>query len=151
MQALAAREQLAHGLRPTQQQQRQQRGLLAGQVEGAVQPVLVAFGAAGELLPRQAQAFQLPQGAVHHALFQCHQRLARGLLVGGAEGGIDGERVDIRGGGLLFHQAAEHPGLGGIEHGQGVGRTGVGEGSHGAGSQQGKPARITIGTGCIAG
>ncbi len=44
VQALAARDQLAQGLRPAQQQQRQQHGLLPGQVQRGLQAVLVAVG-----------------------------------------------------------------------------------------------------------
>lgn len=54
-QALGAGQQLARGLRAAQQQQAEQRDLLVGQAEGLAGEVLVALGARGELLARQAR------------------------------------------------------------------------------------------------
>jgi hypothetical protein len=128
VQALAARDQLAQRLRPAQQQQRQQHGLLPGQVQRGLQAVLVAVGARGEVLAGQAQRLQLAQRVLHAAGVDVHHRLAGGLLVGGRLGGVDRQRIGVRGGRLLLHQAAQQAGLHGVEQGDVGGLDGIGHG-----------------------
>ncbi len=128
VQAFSARDQLAQGLWAAQQQQRQQHGLLPGQVQRGLQAVLVAVRARGEVLAGQAQRLQLAQRVLHAAGIDVHHRLAGSLLVGSRLGGIDRQWIGVRRGRLLFHQAAQQAGLHGVEQGDVGGLDGIGHG-----------------------
>ena len=90
--------------------------LLLRQSEMGRGPVLVTFSARGKHLFGQAMRLQLAQRVVHRAGFQRHQRLARGLLVGGPQRRRDRQRIHIRRGGFLLDQATQHARLGGGQY-----------------------------------
>ncbi|MBT9160553.1 MAG: hypothetical protein DDT26_01840 [Dehalococcoidia bacterium] len=115
MQALAARQQLASRLWPTQQQQTECRELPTGEFEGARRDVFEAERAGTVHAPRESLGFETAQGARHLTDFQCHHRFAGGFLVCRLRGGILGERVLLGCGGFFLDQATQQAGLGGIE------------------------------------
>ena len=115
VEAVGAAAELAGGLWAAQEQDADQRGFGAGEVEGFAEPMLVfsdaAIGAAGSA--SKTVVFKTAQGEADFLVIEAHDWLAVAGLVTGVEQGVQGERIVVRGGDFLFDKSAENAGLGG--------------------------------------
>ncbi len=66
---------------------------------------------------QQPLGLQRPQRGLHLVVVDMHHRLPRRRLVARRHERVESQRVLVRGGALLLHQAAEHTGLDHVEHG----------------------------------
>ncbi|MNT24202.1 hypothetical protein D3C72_1596650 [compost metagenome] len=108
VQARRVQAQFRRGLRPAQQQHRQQRDGLARHGERALHIVFEARHAAAAALEDQAQVLQPVDGIEDLGLAHVHDGRAGGLLVAAGGEGVERQRVGIGDGVLFFHQHAEH-------------------------------------------
>ena len=88
--AVGAAAEFAGSLRPAQQQDADDRGLRAGEVEYFLEPVLEFSHAVvhGVRWSRQAFFFQTPQRAADVVFVQVHHRIAIGFLIAGIDQGV---------------------------------------------------------------
>ena len=104
----SARAQLSRRLRPAQQQRGDDRHFRTAQLQVAkfgVTEALFVFGHAVAEAADGAQIVAFNQRIQHvlNLMFaEVHHRLAVGLLVAGHGHGVDGERILLRRGNLLF-------------------------------------------------
>ena len=114
--ALGARSEFAWRLGATEEQDADQGGLVAMEIEDVGEAMLVfcdaavGGGGAGEALFAEGV-----EGAADGVFVEIHHRLAIGFLVGGVLEGVEGERVIVGRGDFFFDEAAEDAGFGGRE------------------------------------
>ena len=116
--ALGAGAEFGGGLRAAQEQEAEERGLVAAKVEHVADAVLVLGGTAVGACLDEAEAFEVEECGADVGLGEFHHRLAAGLLVAGIDEGIEGEGIVLGRVDLFFDEAAEDAGFdGGEVHG----------------------------------
>lgn len=123
--ALGAGTELGGGLRAAQEQQAEERGLVAAQVQYIADAVLILGGAAVGACLDEAEAFEIEERGADVGFGEFHHRLAAGLLVAGVDGGVEREGIVLGCVDLFFDEAAENAGFdGGEVHGDMVAERG---------------------------
>ena len=113
--ALGAASELAGRLRAAQEEDANERGLGAAEVECFAQPMFI-FGDApvgGACAPGEAIVFEAMQGVAYRIFIEIHDRLAVGALVAGVDQRVEGHGVILGGGDFLLNQSAENTGFSG--------------------------------------
>src|SRR6266404_694584 len=108
MHTLGAAAQLTGSLRAAEQQVTNYSGFAAVEIEPFLKAMLVLGDAAIRRADgsRQRIVLQRAQRLADGALIESHDRIAVGLLVAGVDHGVQGKRIVLRSGDLLFE---EHP------------------------------------------
>ncbi len=109
--ALGAGAQLAGSLGAAQQQDAEDGGLGAGEVERFLDGVFVFWYAGGVAgLPGESSAGKRVQRSAHSVFVERHDRLAVVFLVAGVDECVEREGIVFRRGGFFFHERAEDAG-----------------------------------------
>ena len=112
--ALATAAQFARGLRAAQQQHANKGGLAAREIEDFLQAMLIlrhpAVGARRSL-PREALVVKDVQGLADGVFVQMHDGIAVVFLVAGIDQRVQGQRIVVGSGDVLFDQRTENASL----------------------------------------
>ena len=117
MHAFGASAKLAGRLRTAQQEDAEDGGLSAGEVEHFLQAMLVFGDAAVGTTRRSGQILvvQVVERLTHRRFVERHDRVAIVFLVAGVDQRVQGERIVIRRGDIFFCQGAKNSGFDAVQ------------------------------------
>jgi hypothetical protein len=112
--AVGAGAELAGGLGTAQEEEAEESGLVAAEVEDGADAVLVLGDPGVADGGDEGEVFEGVEGLADVFFGEVEDRVAAGALVAGGDQGVQRERVVLRRGDLFFDERAEHAELDGV-------------------------------------